>query len=527
MTDRNPNAIRKIVIVGGGSAGWICASMLSHFFQKGANQPSQCEIELIESEQIGTVGVGESTTPPFLQLIASLGLDEREFIQATQASFKLAIRFENWRKKDEVYYHPFGQIGGPIGTHEFYQCWLRAKANGHPSALQDFAPATAMADAWKFMLPGNLQGSLLSSASYALHIDANLVAKFLRKFSEDRGVKRVEGIVDQVVTRNDGSIEKVVLQNGHEASGDLFIDCSGFRSILNGKAMDTPFLDWSDVLLNDRAITVQTENVQQPHPYTLAAAQDFGWRWRIPLQHRAGNGYVFCSKYISDDEARHVLLSQVEGTPITDTWLVPFKTGMRTRLWNKNCVAIGLAGGFIEPLESTALHLIYRGMDYLLRFFPDRDLAPSLQAEYNRRMAADYEEIRDFIVLHYQTTQRDDTPFWREYQQVQPPESLRQRIELFRETGTLRDGVDDMFRAPSWQSVMEGMGIRPKRYHQLVDTVPYDVIRQTLDTSAPIVKAQAASLPDIGEFLKTQCPAPPPPPPPEHRRPKTPAPASA
>ncbi|MBO9543313.1 tryptophan halogenase family protein [Caulobacter sp.] len=515
MSDTNPNAIRKIVIVGGGSAGWICAAMLSHFF-KG----SECAIELIESEQIGTVGVGESTIPPFLQLIASLGLDEREFIQETQAAFKLAIRFENWRKKDEVYYHPFGQIGGPIGSHEFYQCWLRAKANGHPSELQDFAPATVMADQWKFMPPGALQDTMLAASRYALHIDANLVAKYLRKFSEARGVKRVEGIVDQVVTRNDGAIEKVILQSGYEAAGELFIDCSGFRSILNGKAMDTPFLDWSDVLLNDRAITVQTDNIREPHPYTLAAAQDFGWRWRIPLQHRAGNGYVFCSKYISDDEARHVLLSQVEGEPITDTWLVPFKTGMRSKLWNKNCVAIGLAGGFIEPLESTALHLIYRGMDYLLRFFPDRSLAPSLQAEYNRRMAADYEEIRDFIVLHYQTTQRDDTPFWREYQKVEPPQSLKERIELFRETGALRDGVDDMFRAPSWQSVMEGMGIRPKRYQQLVDTTPYEVIRQTLDRSAPIVKAQVATLPGHGEFLTHHCPAPPPPPPPEHRRPK-------
>jgi tryptophan halogenase len=523
MADTNPNAIRKIVIVGGGSAGWICAAMLSHFFQKRGPQEGACEIELIESEQIGTVGVGESTIPPFLQLIASLGLDEREFIQETQAAFKLAIRFENWRKKDEVYYHPFGQIGGPIGSHEFYQCWLRATQNGHPSALQDFAPATVMADTGKFMLPSNLQKSLLSNASYALHIDANLVAKFLRKFSEARGVKRVEGIVDQVVTRNDGSIDKVVLQNGHEASGDLFIDCSGFRSILNGKAMDTPFLDWSDVLLNDRAITVQTENLDQPHPYTLAAAQDFGWRWRIPLQHRAGNGYVFCSKYISDDEARAVLLSQVQGPPITDTWLVPFKTGMRSKLWNKNCVAIGLAGGFIEPLESTALHLIYRGMDYLLRFFPDCDLAPSLQAEYNRRMAADYEEIRDFIVLHYCTTQRDDTPFWREYQQIELPQSLKERMELFRETATLRDGVDDMFRAASWQSVMEGMGVRPKRYQQLVDTAPYSVIRQTLDATAPLMRQQVAALPDHGDFLKTQCPAPPPPPPPESRRLKVPA----
>jgi tryptophan halogenase len=502
MQDTNPNGIRKVVIVGGGSAGWICAAMASHYFHT-----TGVEVELIESEEIGTIGVGESTIPPFLQLIHSLGIDEQDFIQKTQASFKLAIRFENWRKKDEVYYHPFGQIGGPIGRHEFYHCWLRAKANGHPSGLQDFAPASVMADQWKFIPPFKAQKTLMAGASYALHIDAKLVAKYLRDFAEARGVKRIEGIVTDVSTRPDGFIEKVILKDGRQVEGELFIDCSGFRSILNGKAMGTEFLDWSDVLLNDRAVATQTLNINDPHPYTLGQAQDYGWRWRIPLQHRAGNGYVFCSKYVSDDEATATLLSQVEGEVLVDPWVIPFRTGMRKSLFNKNCVAIGLAGGFIEPLESTALHLIYRGMDFLLRFFPDKDFDTALAAEYNRRMAVDYEEIRDFIVLHYYKTQRDDTAFWRDYQKVVPPESLRERVELFEAHGVLRDGVDDMFRAPSWQSVAEGMGVRPQRYQQLVDTVPYAVISQTLDQSAPILKAQVASLPSHGEFLAEHCPA--------------------
>ena len=496
--------LNKIVIVGGGSAGWICAAMLSHYFQNGPTT-----VELIESEEIGTIGVGESTIPPFLQLIRTLGINEQDFIQKTQAAFKLAIRFENWRKKDEVYYHPFGQIGGPLEVNEFYQCWLRAKQNGHPSGLQDFAPATVMADTGKFMLPAAAQKTMIANANHALHIDAKLVAQYLRNFAEARGVKRTEGIVTDVATRADGGIEKVIMKDGREVAGDFFIDCSGFRSLLVGKTLNEPFRDWSDVLLCDRAIATQTSNVSAPHPYTLAQAQDFGWRWRIPLQHRAGNGYVFCSKYISDDEATATLLSQVEGEVLIDPMVIPFKTGMRERLWVKNCVAIGLAGGFIEPLESTALHLIYKGMDYLLKFFPDMDADPTLAAEYNRRMTVDYEEIRDFVVLHYATTQRDDTPFWREYQQVQIPNSLRERIELFRAGAVLRDGIDDMFRAPSWQSVMEGMGIRPQRYQQLVDRIPLGVIMNLMDKSAPLLADFVATLPSHQEFLDTHCPAEP------------------
>ncbi len=504
MQDANPNGIRKVVIVGGGSAGWICAAMAAHYFQA-----STVEVELIESEEIGTIGVGESTIPPFLQLIHSLGIDEQDFIQKTQASFKLAIRFENWRQKGEAYYHPFGQIGGPIGRHEFYQCWLRAKANGHPSNLQDFAPATVMADQGKFIPPVKAQRTLLSGASYALHIDAKLVAKYLRDFAEARGVVRSEGIVTDVVTRPGGFIDKVILKDGRQIAGELFIDCSGFRSLLVGKTLGEGFVDWSDMLLCDRAVAAQTENHGEPHPYTLSQAQDAGWRWRIPLQHRAGNGYAYSSRHISDDEAVSTLLRQVQGEVLLGPTVIPFKTGRRERLWSGNCVAIGLAGGFIEPLESTALHLIYRGMDFLLRFFPDRDFEPALAAEYNRRMIADYEEIRDFIVLHYCTSQRDDTPFWREVGAVALPDSLKARMALFQASAVLPDGVDDMFRAPSWQSIMEGMGVRPRRYQQLVDTVPYAVISQTLDQSAPILKAQVAGLPSHGAFLAQHCPAEP------------------
>ncbi|MBO9559150.1 MAG: tryptophan 7-halogenase [Caulobacter sp.] len=496
--------LNKIVIVGGGSAGWICAAMLSHYFQKGPTQ-----VELVESEEIGTIGVGESTIPPFLQLIRTLGINEQEFIQETQAAFKLGIRFENWLEKGDTYYHPFGQIGGPLEVNEFYQCWLRAKQNGHPSNLQDFAPATAMAKAGKFMLPAAAQKTMIANANYALHVDARLVGLYLRKFAEARGVKRTEGIVTDVATRPDGGVAKVILKDGREVAGDFFVDCSGFRALLIGKTLGEPFRDWGDVLLCDRAVVAQTENVGPPHPYTLVQAQDFGWRWRIPLQHRAGNGYVFASKYLSDDEATATLMSQIQGEVVLGPNIIPFKTGVRERPWVKNVVSIGLSCGFIEPLESTALHLIYKGMDYFLRFLPDMDADQTLAAEYNRRMVADYEEIRDFIVLHYVTTRREDTPFWRDYQKVVPPQSLKERMDLFRAAGVLRDGVDDMFRAPSWQSVMEGMGVRPQRYQQLVDRIPLSVIMNLMDKSAPMLADFVATLPSHEEFLATHCPAAP------------------
>jgi tryptophan halogenase len=263
------------------------------------------------------------------------------------------------------------------------------------------------------------------------------------------------------------------------------------------------------VLLCDRAVVAQTENVGPPHPYTLVQAQDFGWRWRIPLQHRSGNGYVFASKYLSDDEATATLMSQLEGEVILGPNIIPFKTGVRERPWVKNVVSIGLSCGFIEPLESTALHLIYRGMDYLLRFMPDMDADPILAAEYNRRMVADYEEIRDFIVLHYVTTRRDDTPFWRDYQKVDPPQTLKERMALFKAAAVLRDGVDDMFRASAWQSVMEGMGVRPDRYQQLVDRIPLGVIMNLMDKSGPMLADFVATLPSHEEFLRTHCPAAP------------------
>ncbi|MFC5345602.1 tryptophan halogenase family protein [Brevundimonas staleyi] len=501
--DADPNrSIRKICIVGGGTAGWMAAALMAEHFKGAMGQ-----IELVESDDIGTIGVGESTVPPFLQLLAKLGVDEQVFVRKVQASFKLGIEFRDWKQKGERYFHPFGTIGAPVDLADFYQLWLKAKAHGYTGALQDFAPAAVMAKNGKFTLPFKAARTPIGGASYALHVDAKRVARFLRTYAEARGVTRTEGIVDDVAVRPDGFVETLILKNGRTVEADFFIDCSGFRSLLIGKALGVGYEDWSHWLLCDRAIAVQTENVGAPAPYTMAEAQDFGWRWRIPLQHRTGNGYVFCSKYLSDDEATATLMSQVEGAPVVKPMVVPFKTGMRERLWDKNVLALGLAGGFIEPLESTAIHLIYRGMDFFFRLLPDRDCDPALQTEYNRRMRTDYEEIRDFIVLHYCTTERDDTAFWRECRDMELPPGLKRKIDLFRVNGSLAEGLDELFRAVSWQSVMEGMGVHPRGYHPLVDRIPFDGVSGQLDHASELLRRMVGDLPTHAQFIAQHCAA--------------------
>jgi len=502
MANNPHRPIRKICVVGGGTAGWMAAALMSEHF-KG----TMGAIEVVESDDIGTVGVGESTVPPLLELIAKLGINEQEFIRETQGTFKLGIDFRDWRVKGENYFHPFGDLGARVDLSDFYQLWLKARANGYQGPLQDFAPAAVMARERKFMLPYKAPNTPIASASYALHFDAKLVARYLRRYSEARGVKRTEGMIEDVALLPNGFVEKLILKDGRTIEADFFIDCSGFRSLLIGKAMKTGYHDWSDWLLCDRAVALQIENTVPPMPVTRAQAMDCGWRWVIPLQHRSGTGYVFSSKHLSDDEATAALLAQCEGPAVTKPWVVPFKTGVREKLWEKNVLGIGLAGGFIEPLESTAIHLIYRGMDFFFRFLPDRDCDPALAAEYNRRMIADYEEIRDFVILHYCTTQREDTPFWREVKAMEPPASLKRKIELFRVNGTRAEGLDELFRAVSWQSVMEGMGVHPRSYHPLVDRIPFENVPEQLDHAREMLRRVVADLPTQEDFIARHCAA--------------------
>ncbi len=491
------NPIRKIVIVGGGTSGWIAASMLSHNLK-----PELCQIELVESEEVATIGIGESTIPPVVRLIQNLGIDEQHFIQSTQACFKLGIKFVDWRQKNETYFHPFGVIGKRIGSHDFYQCWLKAITQGDTSALQDFSPCSVMADQERFYWPTQLQNTPIGGASYAVHLDAKLVVEYLRNYAEARGVIRTEGTVTEVRQLAHGNIEKLILSSGEEISGDFFIDCTGFRAQLIEKTLASGFEDWSKYLPCDRAIVVKTDAKHPRKNYTTATARKAGWSWQIPLRNTTGHGYVYSSKFSSDAEAKSCLLSGLDSPRINEPRIISFATGRRKDMWKKNCLSLGLASGFVEPLESTSIHLIARGMDFFLRFFPDRDCDASLVKEYNRRMTADFEEVRDFIILHYCTTQRVDTPFWRWCKDMELPESLSDRIALFKGHGVLREGTDELFRSSSWQSVFEGMGLRPNKYCPRVDNIDYQEISSTLTLAKQAIQSMVKTLPTHEEFLR-------------------------
>lgn len=494
------NPIRKIVIVGGGTSGWMAAAILSHHLRQ-----SLCEVQLVEAPDVGTIGIGESTVPPFVGLIRRLGIDEQDFMRATQATYKLGIRFVDWRQRNERYFHPFGVIGKRIGTHDFYQCWLKARQAGDTSSLQDFSPCSVMAENGRFFLPGEAQNTPIGGAGYAFHVDATLVAKYLRNYAEARGVKRLEGKVVTAQQRDNGFLESVLLEDGRRVEGDFFIDCTGFRAVLMDKTLAVGFEDWSRFLPCDRAVAVKAASRSPIPPYTQAAAKRAGWMWNIPLQNRSGQGYVYSSAFCSDQEARSALLRSVDAEVLEEPRTIHFVTGRRREIWRSNCLALGLAAGFVEPLEATAIHLIARGMDFFLRYFPDKDCDAALVREYNRRMAADYEEVRDFIVLHYCATSREDTPFWRWCRNIIMPDSLQERIELFVGHGAMREGVDELFRSASWQSIFEGMGIRPRKHCPRVDNLEMEQISATLRMAKQAIRGMVNNLPSHEDFLRSQC----------------------
>ena len=493
------NPLKKIVILGGGSAGWIAAAMLAAQVKRGL-----CEIELVESEELGIIGVGESTVPPVLGLITRLGIDEQEFIRATQACYKLGIKFVDWRRKGLNYFHPYGTLGKRIGGQDFYQCWLKARLMGEEYPLQDFSPCAVMASQERFFPPAQAINTPIGGAGYAVHLDAKLVAAYLRRYAEARGVQRREGKCVQVQRRANGFIDALELADGSKIQGDFFIDCSGFNALLIEKALGVGLEDWSHYLPCDSAIVVKTQVAGSRLPYTTATARKAGWSWRIPLRNGTGHGYVYASRFCSHAEAKSTLLKHLDAPRISEPRQLSFRTGRRQSFWQANCLALGLAGGFVEPLESTAIHLIARGMDFFLRLFPDADCEPSLSREYNRRMAADYEEVRDFILLHYCTSEREDSEFWRHCKQLQLPDSLRERIALFKGHGILRDANDELFRAASWQSVFEGMGIRPHKYSPSVDNLDYRQISETLQLARAAIFNMVKNLPAHDEYLAQQ-----------------------
>jgi tryptophan halogenase len=498
--------VGAITIVGGGSAGWMAAAALATYLGKGAT------IRLVESEEIGIVGVGEASVP-HLRLFNGqwLGIDEADFVKRTQATAKLGIEFRDWGRIGDSYIHGFGALGRSVGPLPFHQFWLKARLAGRAGPIGQYSPQTVMAPQGRFA-PGDRNaapGSLVGDIAYAYHFDATLYARFLRELAEERGVQRIEGKITQVNQRGaDGFIESVTLENGTVVDGELFIDCSGFRGLLIEETLKTGYVDWSHWLPCDRALAVPSERLDPITPYTRATAQAAGWQWRIPLQHRTGNGYVYSSRHVSDDEAAATLLANLDGKALAEPRRLAFTTGMRNKFWNKNVVALGLASGFLEPLESTSIYLAQAGVTRLLALFPRRDFNPLLTERYNRESTFEYERIRDFLILHYHATTRDDTPFWNACRTMAIPDSLREAMELFRSDGRYSRHGDDFFALPNWVQVMLGQGIVPRNYHPMVDQMPDDQLHAHVDGVRSTLAQAVASMPTHQQWIDRYWKAP-------------------
>lgn len=488
--------VKKVVIVGGGTAGWMAAASFSKLLGK------SIEVTLVESDEIATVGVGEATVPPLILLNRYLDINEQEFLTFVKGSIKLGISFENWKNVNENYIHPFGYTGKDTWAASFQHFWRRGLDIGVNYPLSDYSVEYAAALQNKFAHMPN------SALTYAYHIDAGFYAKFLRNIAEKSGTTRIEGKVQDVILDDALYIKSIKLASGQVIEGDLFIDCSGFRGLLIEQALHTGYEDWSHWLPCDSAIAVQTESVREPVPYTRAIAHHAGWQWQIPLQHRVGNGLVYCSRYMSDDEARVTLLEKIEGCTITEPKIIKFKTGQRRQHWNKNCVALGLASGFIEPLESTSIHMIQRGITRLIQMFPHDGIRACDIDEYNEQMKTEVLTIRDFIILHYHLTEREDSAFWRYCKNMPIPASLEHRIRLFKETGKLFvESPYKLFAEPSWLHVMVGQGITPERYHAVANEITEVELKKFLEDIRNHVKQTVQKMPSHHDYLQYYCKA--------------------
>ncbi|HEV7607613.1 MAG TPA: tryptophan halogenase family protein [Steroidobacteraceae bacterium] len=455
--------IRKIVIVGGGTAGWIAASLLARTATE-----HQCAVTLIESTDIGTVGVGEATIPPIIDLLRILGIDEADFIRHTQATFKLGIQFKDWRVIGERYWHPFGTFGTSINRRPFHHFFLKARRAGQHPRISDYAICAALGDAEKFYFPDG-EGRAPPGQRHALHFDAALVARYLRAYASRLGVEWLDRKVAHATLRADGFIDTLICTDGTRLQADLYVDCSGFRGVLIEEVLATGYIDWSAMLPCDRAVAMQTRTAIAPPPFTVASARGAGWQWRIPLQHRAGNGYVYSSAHVRDDEALEDLIAEVREPALTEPRYLRFTPGRRKQFWNKNCVALGLAAGFLEPIESTNIQLVINAVLNLLDHFPDRSFEPRNIAAYNQELVAEIEAVRDFIVLHYCRTERADSALWRHCREMPIPDSLQERIGLYEGTGRIRPQARELFTDLSWFYVLDGMGVKPATSDPLID----------------------------------------------------------
>lgn len=510
MTGQDPmqaagEPLRSVVIVGGGSSGWMTAAALTKSFGK------RLEVTLIESEEIGIIGVGESTVPHLRDFNRLLEIDEADFVRRTKGTFKLGIQFNDWRRLGDSYIHGFGTIGRSLGFLDFHQYWLKARKLGWAKDIGHYSINTLAAPQGRFLVPpaDAPPNTPLADIVYAYQFDAALYARYLRDYAEARGARRIEGKVVEVRQNGEtGFVEGVRLESGHTVEGDLFIDCSGFRALLIGGALHSPFQDWTHWLPLDRAIAVPCEKVGPPTPYTRVTARTAGWQWRIPLQHRTGNGHVYSSRFMSDDEAQAFLLKNLDGKPLADPGKpIRFAAGKRDKLWNKNVVAIGLAGGFLEPLESTAIFLSQSGITRLVQLFPRLGFAPVLEQTYNAQLQFEFERIRDFLILHYCATERDDSELWRYCRSMDIPDSLRDYIALFADAGRFFRNGTELFAVTSWAQVMLGQGIVPREYHPAVDWVKDDDLKSFVEATEKVVAKCVSIMPRHEDFIARHCAA--------------------
>jgi tryptophan 7-halogenase len=490
-TDRR---IRRIAIVGGGTAGWMAASALARILGRA------CAIELIESAEIGTVGVGEATIPPILDFLRFLGIDPNNFVEQTQATYKLGITFRDWLRVGHQYWHPFGLFGAQINRHPFYHYWQQARARGRDVAVEHFSAEAALAQAGKFIFPKNTLG-IAQELRYALHFDASLVARYLRRYAEHLGVVRLERKVLSATRREDGFIDELILEGGARLRADLYIDCSGFRGLLIEGALQSGYEDWTRYLPCDRAVAFPTAINGPRPPYTLATARPAGWQWRIPLQHRVGNGYVYCSSHVSDEAALQDLLGVLGQEPLAAPRFLRFVTGRRRQFWNRNCVALGLASGFLEPLESTSIYLVVSGLYSLIDHFPDTSFDPVNIAHYNDQLIEEFDRVRDFIVLHYCATERSDSPLWQQCRSMSIPDSLAARMDMYRRTGRIFQQRHELFSDLSWFFVLDGMGLAPRDYDPLVDAVDFVQVQGIMSQLRARVAADVAAAPMHDSFF--------------------------
>jgi tryptophan halogenase len=501
----NEHTIRDIVIVGGGTAGWMAAAAFARFLNNGHTR-----ITLIESDEIGTIGVGEATIPPLITFNRMLGINENEFLSYTQGSFKLGIEFVNWGGIGERYFHPFGYHGHDLEGVHFHQLYLRERKKRVMQDISAWSMSAVAAQHGKFARPSPDTKPPFGQLLYAFHFDASLYAKFLRGYAEPRGVRRIEGkIVDAALRAEDGYVEAVTLADSQRIEGDLFIDCSGFRGLLIEQKLETGYEDWTHWLPCDRAIAVPCANPGDPDPFTRATAHKSGWQWRIPLQHRMGNGHVYSSAHIGDDEAERVLLDNLEGEPLAEPRRLTFTTGRRKLAWSRNVVSMGLSSGFVEPLESTSIHLIQSGIAKLIALFPDKRFNPVERDEYNKQMQDLFEDVRDFVILHYHATRRDDSGFWNQCRTMTVPDSLQHKIDLFRaKARVFREGFD-LFGTTSWVAVMLGQHILPEDSEPAADALDEERVAAALEEMRVGYLETAQAMPSQAEFIARCCAAQP------------------